>query len=125
MHRQQGFTLMEIMVVMVILSFGLVAVVGAAAQAARTASAIEELESLRQAAEHVLATQLLNGKLSTGRTEGELGRVRWVLEVADDPDYLNLKQLRVTTFAKSRPGSRQFRLESRQALLATATEDAL
>ena len=47
------------MVVMVILSFGLVAVVGATGQAARSTRAIAELESLRQAAEQVMATQLL------------------------------------------------------------------
>ena len=122
---QQGFTLIEIMVVMVILSFGLVGVVAAVAQVARTTSTIEEFESLRQVAEHVLATQLLDGKFSTGRTEGELKRVRWVLEVIDDPDFLNLRQLSITTFAISRPEDRQFRLESRQALLGTATKEAL
>ena len=95
---QQGFTLIEIMVVMVILSFGLVGVVAAVAQVARTTSTIEEFESLRQVAEHVLATQLLDGKFSTGRTEGKLKRVRWVLEVIDDPDFLNLRQLSIPCY---------------------------
>ena len=72
---QQGFTLIEIMVVMVILSFGLVAVVGAAAQAARSTSAIEELESLRQAAEQVLATQVIQAQIPRERSEGTLGRI--------------------------------------------------
>ena len=102
---------------MVILSFGLVAVVGAVAQGARSVSAIEELESLRQAAENVLTTQLLAGELSNGRVKGELGHVRWVLEVSDDPSFLNLKRLSVTTISTSRTEGRRFRMESRQALL--------
>ena len=117
MYKQKGFTLIEIMVVMVILSFGLVAVVGAVAQGARSVSAIEELESLRQAAENVLATQLLVGELSNGRAKGELGHGRWVLEVSDDPSFLNLKRLSVTTISTSRTEGRRFRMESRQALL--------
>ena len=117
MYKQKGFTLIEIMVVMVILSFRLVAVVGAVAQGARSVSAIEELESLRQAAENVLAAQLLAGELSNGRAKGELGHVRWVLEVSDDPSFLNLKRLSVTTISTIRPEGRRFRMESRQVLL--------
>ena len=122
---QQGFTLIEIMVVMVILSFGLVAVVGAAAQAARSTSAIEELESLRQAAEQVLATQVIQAQMPPERSEGTLGRVNWVLKVSDDPDFVNLKQLRITTFIAGKPEGRRFTVESRQALLGSSAEDTL
>jgi prepilin-type N-terminal cleavage/methylation domain-containing protein len=122
---QQGFTLIEIMVVMVILSFGLVAVVGAVAQAARSTSAIEELESLRQAAEQVLATQVIQAQMPRERSEGALGRVNWVLKVSDDPDFVNLKQLRITTFIAGKPEGRQFTVESRQALLGSSAEDTL
>jgi prepilin-type N-terminal cleavage/methylation domain-containing protein len=122
---QQGFTLIEIMVVMVILSFGLVAVVGAVAQAARSTSAIEELESLRQAAEQVLATQVIQAQMPRERSEGTLGRVNWVLKVSDDPDFVNLKQLRITTFIAGKPEGRRFTVESRQALLGSSAEDTL
>ena len=122
---QQGFTLIEIMVVMVILSFGLVAVVGAVAQAARSTSAIEELESLRQAAEQVLATQVIQAQMPPERSEGTLGRVNWVLKVSDDPDFVNLKQLRITTFVAGKPDGRRFTVESRQALLGSSAKDTL
>ena len=122
---QQGFTLIEIMVVMVILSFGLVAVVGAVAQAARSTSAIEELESLRQAAEQVLATQVIQAQMPPERSEGTLGRVNWVLKVSDDPDFVNLKQLRITTFIAGKPEGSRFTVESRQALLGSSAEDTL
>ena len=122
---QQGFTLIEIMVVMVILSFGLVAVVGAVAQAARSTSAIEELESLRQAAEQVLATQVIQAQMPPERSEGTLGRVNWVLKVSDDPDFVNLKQLRITTFIAGKPEGRRFTVESRQALLGSSAKDTL
>jgi prepilin-type N-terminal cleavage/methylation domain-containing protein len=122
---QQGFTLIEIMVVMVILSFGLVAVVGAVAQAARSTSAIEELESLRQAAEQVLATQVIQAQMPRERSEGTLGRVNWVLKVSDDPDFVNLKQLRITTFVAGKPDGRRFTVESRQALLGSSAKDTL
>ncbi|MDP7217874.1 MAG: prepilin-type N-terminal cleavage/methylation domain-containing protein [Arenicellales bacterium] len=122
---QQGFTLMEIMVVMVILSFGLVAVVGAVAQAARSTSAIEELESLRQAAEQVLATQVIQAQMPSERSEGSLGRINWELNVSDDPEFVNLKQLRITTFIAGKPDGRRFTVESRQALLGSSAEDTL
>ncbi len=123
---QRGFTLIEIMVVMVILSFGLVAVVGAAAQAARSTRAIAELESLRQAAEQVLATQVIHqSQIPSDHSEGSFGRVNWVLEVTDDPDFINLKHLLITTFSADRSDGRQFTIESRQALLGSLKEEAL
>jgi len=109
----------------VILSFGLVAVVGAIAQAARSTSAIEELESLRQAAEQVLATQVIQAQMPPERSEGTLGRVNWVLKVSDDPDFVNLKQLRITTFIAGKPEGRRFTVESRQALLGSSAEDTM
>ena len=121
---QAGFTLIEIMVVMVILSFGLVAVVGATGQAARSTRAIAELESLRQAAEQVMATQLKPELMSRERSEGSLGRVNWVLEVSDDPDFANLKHLKITTFPADKKEGRRFTVESRQAQLAIESEEA-
>ena len=122
---QAGFTLIEIMVVMVILSFGLVAVVGAAGQAARSTRAIAELESLRQAAEQVMATQLRPERMSRERSEGSFGQVNWVLEISDDPDIANLKHLTVTTFSAGKDGGRRFTIESRQALLGPESEEVL
>ena len=121
---QAGFTLIEIMVVMVILSFGLVAVVGATGQAARSTRAIAELESLRQAAEQVMATQLSPERMARERSEGSLGQVSWVLEVSDDPDVVNLKHLKVTTFSTDKKEGRQFTIESRQAQLGLESEEA-
>ena len=121
---QAGFTLIEIMVVMVILSFGLVAVVGATGQAARSTRVIAELESLRQAAEQVMATQLSPERMARERSEGSLGQVSWVLEVSDDPDFVNLKHLKVTTFSAGKKEGRQFTIESRQAQLGLESEEA-
>ena len=121
---QAGFTLIEIMVVMVILSFGLVAVVGATGQAARSTRAIAELEALRQAAEQVMATQLSPELMSSERSEGTLGQVNWVLEVSDDPDFVNLKHLKVTTFSADKKEGRRFTIESRQAQLDLQSEEA-
>jgi prepilin-type N-terminal cleavage/methylation domain-containing protein len=84
---QKGFTLIEIMVVMVILSFGLVAVVAATGQAARSTRAIAELESLRQAAEQVMATELTTERLSRELSEGSLGSVTWVLEATQNNHF--------------------------------------
>ena len=125
---QKGFTLIEIMVVMVILSFGLVAVVAATGQAARSTRTIAELESLRQAAEQVMATELTTERLSRERSEGSLGQVSWVLEVSDDPDFANLKQLKITTFASDKTHQnqnegRRFTIESRQAQLGVDSEE--
>ena len=120
-----GFTLIEIMVVMVILSFGLVAVVGAAGQVARSTRAIAELESLRQAAEQVMATQLSLEHLSRERSEGSFGQVNWELEVSGDPDIANLKHLTVTTFSAGKNDGRRFTIESRQALLDPESEEVL
>ena len=127
---QKGFTLIEIMVVMVILSFGLVAVVAATGQAARSTRAIAELESLRQAAEHVMATELSVERLSRERSEGSFGSITWVLEVSDDPDFANLKQLKITTFAggktnhnQNRKDGRRFTIESRQAQLGVDSQE--
>jgi len=125
---QKGFTLIEIMVVMVILSFGLVAVVAATGQAARSTRTIAELESLRQAAEQVMATELTTERLSRELSEGSLGSVTWVLEVSDDPDFVNLKQLKITTFAgdkthQTQKEGRRFTIESRQAQLGVDSEE--
>ena len=126
---QKGFTLIEIMVVMVILSFGLVAVVAATGQAARSTRTIAELEFLRQAAEQVMATELTTERLSRERSEGSLGSITWVLEVSDDPDVANLKQLKITTFASDKTNQtqkegRRFTIESRQAQLGVESEEA-
>ena len=126
---QKGFTLIEIMVVMVILSFGLVAVVAATGQAARSTRAIAELESLRQAAEQVMATELTTERLSRELSEGSFGSITWVLEVSDDPDVANLKQLKITTFAgdkthQTQKEGRRFTIESRQAKLGVESEEA-
>jgi len=125
---QKGFTLIEIMVVMVILSFGLVAVVAATGQAARSTRTIAELESLRQAAEQVMATELTTERLSRERSEGSLGSITWVLEVSDDPDFANLKQLKITTSASDKTHQnqnegRRFTIESRQAQLGVDSEE--
>jgi prepilin-type N-terminal cleavage/methylation domain-containing protein len=123
---QTGFTLIEVMVVMVILSFGLVAVVGATGQAARSTRAIAELESLRQAAEQVMATELSAERMSRERSEGSLGQIKWVLEVSDDPEFANLKHLKVTTFATDKTSEKQgrrFTIESRQAQLGVESEE--
>ena len=123
--RQRGFTLLEIMIVMVVLSYGLVAVVAAAAQSARTTSTIQELEMLRQAAEQVVATEVIMGEMRFGRTEGQTGSVNWTLEVGDDPEFVNLKTIIVTTYIKDRPAGRKFKLETRQAQLGSLGEGAL
>jgi len=126
---QKGFTLIEIMVVMVILSFGLVAVVAATGQAARSTRTITELEFLRQAAEQVMATELTTERLSRERSEGSFGSITWVLEVSDDPDFVNLKQLKITTFTgdktnQTQKEGRRFTIESRQAQLGVESEEA-
>ena len=115
--RQRGFTLIEIMVVMVVLSFGLVAVVAAAAQAARSNTAIQELEMLRQTAEDLLAVEILKMELRTGRSQGQVGRVGWTLEISDDPDFLSLKEVTVATHLVGRPMGRTFQLVTQQAQL--------
>ena len=126
---QKGFTLIEIMVVMVILSFGLVAVVAATGQAARSTRTITELEFLRQAAEQVMATELTTERLSRERSEGSFGSITWVLEVSDDPDFVNLKQLKITTFTgdktnQTQKEGRRFTIESRQAQIGVESEEA-
>ena len=126
---QKGFTLIEIMVVMVILSFGLVAVVAATGQAARSTRTITELEFLRQAAEQVMATELTTERLSRERSEGSFGSITWVLEVSDDPDFVNLKQRKITTFTgdktnQTQKEGRRFTIESRQAQLGVESEEA-
>ena len=126
---QKGFTLIEIMVVMVILSFGLVAVVAATGQAARSTRTITELEFLRQAAEQVMATELTTERLSRERSEGSFGSITWVLEVSDDPNFVNLKQLKITTFTgdktnQTQKEGRRFTIESRQAQLGVESEEA-
>lgn len=122
--RQTGFTLIEIMVVMVVLSFGLVAVVAAAAQAARSTTAVQELEILRQAAEDVLAVEILKPELGSGSSQGQAGRVGWTLNISDDPDFETLKEITVTTRLLDRPNGRTFQLVTQQAQLKSSEADS-
>ena len=123
-NRQTGFTLIEIMVVMVVLSFGLVAVVAAAAQAARSTTAVQELEILRQAAEDVLAVEILKPELGSRSSQGQAGRVGWTLNISDDPDFETLKEITVTTHLLDRPNGRKFQLVTQQAQLKSSEADS-
>ena len=123
-NRQTGFTLIEIMVVMVVLSFGWVAVVAAAAQAARSTTAVQELEILRQAAEDVLAVEILKPELGSGSSQGQAGRVGWTLNISDDPDFETLKEITVTTRLLDRPNGRTFQLVTQQAQLRSSEADS-
>ena len=80
---------------------------------------------LRQAAEQVVATEVIMGEMRSGRTEGQTGSVSWTLEVGDDPEFVNLKKILVTTYIKDRPAGRKFRLETRQAQLGSIAERVL
>ena len=75
-----------------------------------------------------MATELSVERLSRERSEGSFGSIIWVLEVSDDPDFANLKQLKITTFADGKTNldqkeGRRFTIESRQAQLGVDSQE--
>ncbi len=85
--RQEGFTLIEVVVALFVLSVAVVAVLQLFGGGLRLA---------RASGDHLSATLLASGKLAeltgepleAGTTEGTEGDYRWSLRVADDPSLL-------------------------------------
>lgn len=98
-NRQDGFTLIEVLVALVVTSFLLVIIMnGAVAAQARAKGVSERREAVRVAS--ALFAEHVNAPYREGTTTGEDGRIYWLVEehaVARDPrGLLILSEIHLT-----------------------------